>query len=148
MKRNLIAVVLFGLASAQAGLASAGGVLQNGVSLNGAVLQNGVALNGVNLANGVLLNGAVLFNGVALNGATLQNGVVLNGMNVQANRLGEHSLDRMPSSADRSESLAAHVRSECSGEPERCELGMPRSRATQPYIESVTLPDGSIFTVR
>jgi hypothetical protein len=113
MKRNLIAMVLFGLASAQAGVAW-GGLPTNGLSINGMPL-NGVFVNGMPL-NGLYVNG--------------------------------RSLNSMPSSTERSESVAARPRSECILEPERCAIDTPRSQAPGASVQSVRLPDGSIYTVR
>lgn len=113
MKRNLIAVVLFSLASAQAGVASAGTAL------------NGMPINGINI-----------------------NGLAMNGINVQAKRVNERSSERMPFSAVGSEDVAARPRSECMVEPERCAIDTPRSHAPGGSLQSVTLPDGSIYTLR
>lgn len=118
MKRNLIAVVFFSLASAQAGVAWAGATA-NGMPLNG------LSVNGV-----------------------LENGLYINGIDLQAKRPNDPSLDRMPPSANGSENVAARPRSECMVEPERCAIDTPRAHAPGASVQSVTLPDGSTYMVR
>ena len=114
MKRNLIAVVLFGVASVQAG-----------VAWTGPPQGNGIGVNGINLANG-------------------QN---RNGISLQAERLNERSLERIPSSTVGSENVAARPTYECITEPERCAVDSPRLHALA-AVQSVTLPDGSTYAVR
>jgi hypothetical protein len=128
MKRNLIAVVLFGVASAQAGVASAGTVISNGTTLS----------NGLSFANGINFSSGLNFS----NGLTFSNGV-----NLQARRVSEGSFDTAPSSTVGPESVAARPTSECIIEPERCLVDAPRSEVPG-VVQSITLPDGSTYAVR